>query len=393
MNWLEYVAARQRKVVQEVCWLAIAVVNFIVSAQWQGWNGDNNNATIAIGAVVIALVIDGGMWVSLHLFNSYLFKPGARGWAGFWFVGVALFGLLTFHNNYLYLAGNYNVNLAALAQLGLDKGSEDTIRSGVLVVAMFFLAFVPPVKVKIDEQAEEDAHRRKMRKLREKQEERALSVGGWAQTLRAAGAALSEGQKAEQNLMLNLRAELRRLGVAETGESDQEVKLRAAEAQIYDPSTNTFKPRPQPKALPPRRLDLLPAAEEGDTAPQTTVQGKQYYTAKQIHQLTAWPIRTVRHRMEPGWKPSGPYGPEYKIKVWTGVERPIGSKKYVAQEDPRIKLPGTGRYADQDELTRLLGLAAIESTRSGNGHTEAPQAAVWLEEPTENAAVKTANQN
>lgn len=350
---LSWVAARQRRIIVEACWLGAASYMFQVSAQWQGYGSPN--FTINYGAIVTALLIDGGLWVCLHLFNLFLFRK--EWWALLWALGVVVCALLSFHNNVLYLSTDYQVNTSALATLGLSKFQEDMIKAITPVFFMVLLAFVPPVKVEIDEQAEEDAHRRKLRKAREKQELRALSAGNLVDTFKVFGSALSSGQKAEQTLMLQLRAELRKLGVAETGESDAEVKLRATEAGIYDPATNVFKPRPQPKPVKPPES----RPEPGDTAPLPGVSDAQeeFFSAKQIQERTGWSPRTIRHRMEDGW--SG--DPEYKIHPYKG----------------RKKLPGTGRYVDRAEMERLLRIAARDAGLHSNGHqgTEPDPAAVF----------------
>ncbi len=238
-----------KNAVVEILILIGAAYNFAVTAEWQGFSSPN--LTVKYGAIVWALLIDGGYFTCLFMMRDSLYK-GQQARYTKWKWGAVFFGIITFQNSLLFNAVTWHPSSVPAGSLGVlgvvleflvESGFELLLKAGVPIAALYALALIPPIRRQTLEEVQEET------KIEVAREEGKNQL----EALRSARKRnpKQERREAEQRLMIRLRSELVRAEVRHVERlSDTQVKVKAAALKIYDPLTDEVTEY-QPKPVPP----------------------------------------------------------------------------------------------------------------------------------------------
>ncbi len=231
--------------VVEVIILVAAGYNFTVTARFQGW--ESVDTTIKAGAVVFALIVDGGLFTSLFLMRDAHYREQEKR-AARWKNWAILFGAISCLMALLFNGSHWQPDtVSAASWVGVllswveTSGTALVLKSVVPILALYPLAMFAPVKGQSLEEVRVEADKMVVR----------AEAQARVQALRERSnpkQARKEAEAAEKRLLIRLRAELERAGVSHPErKTDEWVKIKAAALGIYDPATDTvteYKPKP-----------------------------------------------------------------------------------------------------------------------------------------------------
>lgn len=229
----------------ELIILVAAVYNFTVTARFQGW--ESLDPTVKQGAVVFALIIDGGLFTSLFLMRDAHFREQEKR-AKTWRNWAILFGGITCLMALLFNGSHWHPDpVSATSWVGTllswieTSGTALVLKSVGPIVALYPLAHYAPVKGQSLADVQTEADKMVAR-------EEALTRVHELRQKRDPKQALREAKEAERRLLVRLRAELVRAGVSHPErKTDDWVRIKAAALGIYDPASDTvteYKPKP-----------------------------------------------------------------------------------------------------------------------------------------------------
>ncbi|HEU5374611.1 MAG TPA: hypothetical protein VFV38_04155, partial [Ktedonobacteraceae bacterium] len=272
----------------ELLIFAGAIYNFAVTARWQGWSSPD--LTVKYGALIWALLIDGGYFACLFMMRDSLYKGQKKRYRN-WQWGALVFGMITFHNTLLFNAAAWHPDappqhlglIGALLRWLVGSGTELVVKAVVPVIALFPLAMVSPIQRQSVEEVRAEADvevAREEGKNRIEAEKRKRKHGVldryWERRQ-----ANQQRLEAEQTLLLRLRAELTRAGERRVERwSDTRVKIEAATRNIYDPVTGDTREY-QPKPVPAFKQVLDVAVAHG-LVDQDELEESQYFSGEAL---------------------------------------------------------------------------------------------------------------
>jgi hypothetical protein len=301
----------------EIIILIGAVYNFAVTARWQGWG--SADFTVGYGAVVWALLIDGGYFAALFMLRDTLYK-GQDKHRAIWRASAFVCGFITFTNTLLFNAAHWHpdqVPTEALGWIGsmlnflINSGIELVIKALVPVIALYPLAMVPPVRSQSLEEVLEET------KVEQARERARLELA----TLRREHhpkAAEREAARAENLLLISLRAQLMRAGVRSADRlPSQQVKVKAAAMQIWNPQTNAITDY-QPKPIPPFKLVLEVAQANGLVSADECAEAEEFLGTER----EAWEAEVRQRVADARMTPEVPSTPVSASFVPGSVESP-----------------------------------------------------------------------
>lgn len=253
--------------------LVTAGYNFTVTARFQGW--ESLDPTIKAGAVVFALIVDGGLFTSLFLMRDAHYREKEQR-ATQWKNWAILFGAISCLMALLFNGSHWQPDtVSAASWVGVllswveSSGTALILKSVVPILALYPLAMFAPVKRQSLEEVKTDSA---IAVTREEAKTRIEEL----KRRRDPKAADREAKDARRRLLICLRAELTKAGTRRVERlSDEAVMIQAAAKGIYDPATDTITEY-VPKPAPPFNQVLEIALEHGLVSQDEWEEAQEY---------------------------------------------------------------------------------------------------------------------
>ncbi len=345
--------AHPQHLVVEFIILVAAGYNFTVTARFQGW--ESADPTVKAGAVVFALIVDGGLFASLFLMRDALYREREQR-AKKWRRWAILFGSISCLMALLFNGSHWQPDTVSAASwvgslLGLleSSGAALLLKSVVPIIALYPLAIYAPAKPQSLEEVKTESEKELIREeTRTRIEE--------LKRQRDPRAAERERQERKRRILIRLRAELKKAEVPRVDRmADDAVLIEATRLGIYDPDTDAVKEY-QPKPMPPFQRILEIALEQGMVEQEFWEDEAQYYKGEARKEFEA----DIRRRVEEaGLTPAVPAQPEVTVPAGTGdaeetatdsapspIEEVAGQGVASGQTDPRMRAQGAPFAAD-----------------------------------------------
>ncbi len=293
--------------------LAAVIYNAWVSARWLGLSGDLTHwdPTVDYGAVIGALVVDGGFYACLVMMSMALYSQQSKAF-NWWLAGSIIFSLFTFKNNLQFTAANWHPQTQTEISGWIGEflnwletsGTDFLFKSALTVFPLIPLSMLPPVKT---ETAEEIEDRAKVIEARGDVEVAKVAVKNRVKAMKAQGKQAGpfgrylQQREAQKALMLAVKTELAKAGYHLPGFKDEDILVQAGKIGVYNPLTREVIPF---TGKPPVTFDdILKIAIQNGLVGELEARRTRRDLAEDLEELAAWESQITRAVIAAGLHP------------------------------------------------------------------------------------------